>query len=423
MPVDDLWHLTHPPAGAVPCGKHGKQVASKRHGRGKRWRVRYFDDQGNEKTGLFEKVADAEAFDVSVRADVARGTYLDANAGKITLRTFAASWLAAQTFGESTRETTESRLNTQILPVLGDRELRAIKPSVVQAFIRGMQAAGRAPGYIAVTRGILSSILNAAVDDGALPKNPSRASSVTVPSSTRRKVVPWTVERVLAVADALPDQYEAMTYCGYGLGLRQGEIFGLGEEDIDWLRLVVHVRRQVLVVRNTLAFGLPKGNKERHVPLSSETSLRLAAHIKARASVRVTLPWLTPDGKPVTAPLLFSRRGTAPQRATFNTGVWVPALVAAGVVKPFRKGERREDARQHGMHVLRHTFASSLLANGVGIREVAEYLGHADPGFTLRTYAHLMPSAEVKARSAIDAAFARSSGTDPAQMRVTGDAG
>jgi integrase len=424
MPVDDLWHLAHPPVGSTPCGKHGKLVASGRHLRGKRWRVRYADDQGNEKTRLFERVADAETFDVGVRADVARGTYLDPDAGRATLRKHAAEWLDAQTFGESTRETTESRLNTQILPVLGDRELRALKPSVIQAFIRGMQSAGRAPSYIENVVNILSTILNAAVDDGAIPKNPCKAASVSVPSGVTRKVAPWTMPRVLAVADALADPYEATVYAGYGLGMRQGEILGLAEDDIDWLRFNVHVCRQIRIVRRTLVFAPPKGNKERDIPLSDETSLRLAAHVKQHGTTKITLPWLAPEGKPVTASLLFSNERGAIHRGWFNSQVWIPALVAAGVVKPFRKGEYREDARIHGMHALRHTFASALLSNGVDIRTLAEYLGHTDPGFTLRTYTHLMPSAEARARAAIDLAFnlpdaSRSTGTDPAQMPVT----
>ena len=38
-------------------------------------------------------------------------------------------------------------------------------------------------------------------------------------------------------------------------------------------------------------------------------------------------------------------------------------------------------------------------------RAVSEYLGHHDPGFTWRTYAHLMPESEDRARAAIDAAL------------------
>lgn len=58
------------------------------------------------------------------------------------------------------------------------------------------------------------------------------------------------------------------------------------------------------------------------------------------------------------------------------------------------------------MHALRHYYASVLLDAGESIRALADYLGHADPGFTLRTYTHLMPSSEDRARAAIDAAFA-----------------
>ena len=57
--------------------------------------------------------------------------------------------------------------------------------------------------------------------------------------------------------------------------------------------------------------------------------------------------------------------------------------------------------RANGMHALRHTYASVLLEDGVSIKALAEYLGHADPGFTLRTYTHLMPSSEDPARTAV----------------------
>ena len=37
------------------------------------------------------------------------------------------------------------------------------------------------------------------------------------------------------------------------------------------------------------------------------------------------------------------------------------------------------------------------LVRGVTIKELADYLGHSDPGFTLRTYTHLLPSSHEKA--------------------------
>lgn len=43
-----------------------------------------------------------------------------------------------------------------------------------------------------------------------------------------------------------------------------------------------------------------------------------------------------------------------------------------------------------------------MLAGGVSVKELAEYLGHADPGFTLRVYAHMMPGSHDRARRAVD---------------------
>lgn len=81
---------------------------------------------------------------------------------------------------------------------------------------------------------------------------------------------------------------------------------------------------------------------------------------------------------------------------SFHKVVWQGAFRSAGV-------EYRN--RADGMHALRHFYASTLLAQGVSIKELAEYLGHSDPGFTLRTYTHLVPSSYERARLAIDGVF------------------
>ena len=76
--------------------------------------------------------------------------------------------------------------------------------------------------------------------------------------------------------------------------------------------------------------------------------------------------------------------------------MWKPALRKAGMPV----------TRANGTHALRHFYASALLDGGESIRAVSEYLGHADPGFTLRTYTHLLPSSQQRPRLAVARALA-----------------
>jgi hypothetical protein len=47
-----------------------------------------------------------------------------------------------------------------------------------------------------------------------------------------------------------------------------------------------------------------------------------------------------------------------------------------------------------------------MLAGGVTIKELAEYLEHSDPAFTLRVYAHMLPCSHGRARAVINERFA-----------------
>lgn len=387
--IDDRWYRTDKATGT--------RVPTSRHGTGKRWDVRWRDDAGRQRHKAFDRRADAERWLAKVTTDLASGQYVDPAAGKARLRTYAEGWLAAQTSDPSTREAVELRLRLHVLPALGDYPIATLaqRPSIVQAWNRGLQTA-LAPNYVRVIFANLSALLQAAVDDGLIGKNPCRAGSVKPPAPDRRRIVPWPVEQVAGVRDTLPERYRALADVGAGLGLRQGEAFGLAVEDIDFLRGTVHVRRQVKLIGGKLVFALPKGGRQRDVPLPESVALRLAAHLQAWPAIAVTLPWLA-TGKPEMARLLFTtRERTALDRTYFNRHVWKPALEVAGV----------PTTRENGMHALRHHFATVLLEGGCSPKAVAEYLGHADPGFTLRVYGHVMPASENRARAAVDAAMA-----------------
>ena len=63
----------------------------------------------------------------------------------------------------------------------------------------------------------------------------------------------------------------------------------------------------------------------------------------------------------------------------------------------------------------KHSPAPSLLRQrharrDVSIKELAEYLGHADPAFTLRACAHMLPCSRDRARAAISERCTRTTG-------------
>ena len=80
----------------------------------------------------------------------------------------------------------------------------------------------------------------------------------------------------------------------------------------------------------------------------------------------------------------------------------------------FRALRDRLELAHITFHSLRHFTATTLAAGGVGIRTIAGRLGHANPGITLRTYAHFLDAADREAAVAIGDALA---GIQPASAK------
>ena len=86
--------------------------------------------------------------------------------------------------------------------------------------------------------------------------------------------------------------------------------------------------------------------------------------------------------------LVTTARGDRRDKDNVNKRVLKPVLVVADELL----AERDQHPLPRGVtpHKLRHTFASILTALGRDPRYVMEQLGHTDPKFTLRIYAHVM---------------------------------
>lgn len=178
-----------------------------------------------------------------------------------------------------------------------------------------------------------------------------------------------------------------MPLLGATRGLRQGEILGLRLQDIDFEKLELNVRQQIELIDTRPTPALPKFKKTRVVPLPEFVAQRLSEFLQTAEVLEGERSYSRSiDG------IIFTLREHKPiNKNYYNITYWHPAILSAGLVR----------SRTNGTHALRHFCASTWLEHGVSIRAFAEYLGHSDPGFTLRIYTHLMPNSDQGARDSV----------------------
>lgn len=404
--IQDRWYKTEP----SPNGKTIK-VKTERYGTGMRYRARYVGPDGSEKSKSFPdgKKRLAEKWLSAIETDMTRGQYTDPKSMQITFRLYAEKWLDTKTSSPMTRKELGRRLRLHVYPALGSRPIGTFRPEHIRELLAVLEAKpGVSASYARNIFADVQSVLSAAVDDTLLSRNPCSARTVRRPKPDAHPVTPWTFAQVSAVRAALLDRYQAMVDVAAGCGLRQGEVFGLAEDAIDMNGRTLHVVRQIKHVEGHPVFALPKGGKKRDVPLPDSVAEALRGHMDACKPVEITLPWDVPEGPKVSARLIFTaEQGGMVWRSNFNGKEWKPALAVAGLIASADDDGKYESAREHGMHALRHFYASALLDAGENIKAVSEYMGHADPALTLRVYAHLMPDSRERARRTIDTLFQR----------------
>ncbi|PZG33706.1 site-specific integrase, partial [Spongiactinospora gelatinilytica] len=412
--IEDRWYRkARGPDGKILLNDRGKPVMEKdpqRYGKGKRWRLRL---EGGRPSESFATKTAIDARKKIVDAEVLTDTYIDPNAGKITFEEHARGVIKTRSLDPASRELIEQRMEDHVYPVIGATAIGELskRPSRIQALINTMEKKGLSPNTIDGTMSYVNLAFAAAVEDELIRKNPCRSSTISLPKIIERKIVVWTPEQVFAMAEHLHARYSAVVAAGAGIGLRLGEILGLGPDDIDWELDVVHVRRQLKMLKgadrkSVMVFAPPKGGKERDVPLAGLVKLLLVEHMRLYPPIEVKLPWGRVDGELVAARLFFSTSRGRPVRDSTFRPTWRSALRRAGIVPKLAKGQSGAAFREHGPHMLRRYFASVLMAKGESPKAVSLWMGHGDGGvLLLRTYAHLMPSSVQQMRASIDRAL------------------
>jgi hypothetical protein len=140
-----------------------------------RWQARIADEHAQlVSIGTFATTFDApNALRLAV-GDQARGDWIDPQAGRITLHGYAGEWLAHRsTIRPRTRELYESLLRHHILPTLGTTTLATLTPRSIRAWHTRLGNKPK-PGPVTVAKAyrLLRTILNTAVEDGAITRNP-----------------------------------------------------------------------------------------------------------------------------------------------------------------------------------------------------------------------------------------------------------
>jgi len=171
------------------------------------------------------------------------------------------------------------------------------------------------------------------------------------------------VDRLLAAAHNRPGadglRISALMEILYAAGLRVSELVGLPLSALSRDGYLLTFRG--------------KGNKERMVPLSEPAMDAVAAYLPVRMN------FLSKGQARVDADFLFPSRG----RSGHLTRVWFNQVLKELAV------EADLDSRRVSPHVLRHSFASHLLAHGADLRALQLMLGHADIS-TTQIYTHVL---------------------------------
>lgn len=331
---------------------------------------------GPYKSKTFKLKKQATAFEKTVDYQLLTGTYIAPEAGLIPLQKFSEEWTSRRRrkWEPGTKERVARELALHILPKFGDWPIANIRKPDIEEWASGLELA---PSTVRKVYDTLSAMLETAVDDGRLARN--HAAKAQLPKVSKAPFVPLEVDQVFALARAAAPHMRAAIVVAATTGLRQGELFGLTVDRVDFLRKTLRVDRQLFTPERGspyLKTVKADGNSYRTIDLRPVTIDALAAHL--------------------------AQFGPGDEGVIFtNTlGHWNNRSVASR--------QMREAAKRAGIdaawHDLRHHHASLLLSEKVSAVAVAERIG--DSLATLnRVYAHVMPTDKTAIAEAIDKAM------------------
>lgn len=275
-------------------------------------------------------------------------------------------------------ENYRTALNKDILPVFGDRNLRAIQPAEIQEFLNGFS--GKSASKITYVVATLHGIFTAAHNDRIISFNPTAALIKPEATAADEKRALTEAERKRVEAVCLFDQNGAYLACMYYLGVRPGEARGLMWKDFDWDAGLVHIQRDIDYKAGGAAGALKTAAANRRIPIPD-----ILRKILCRKR-----------GQPEEF-LFIGERSGRPLAKTTAERLWIKLMLACDMVIPLQEGAnnyRKGDIRSQYKaiitpHTMRHNYITMCWENGIDPFITMKLVGHESIQTTLDIYTHL----------------------------------
>ena len=271
---------------------------------------------------------------------------------------------------------------------IGAVPLDRLRATDVEALILKMRGKDLSASTIRQTFSILRAVLDAAVRDEYLARN--------VAALVKRPAVARTEARALSrdetqalLAELEGSRYEPVMRLLVNTGLRRGEGLALRWADVDLAENVLRVRGTLARVGGTLTITEPKtATSRRAVAMTASVIELLKRHREAQ------------DAERVHAEALWVETGLV---FTTETG---QAMDPRNALRALSTAATRAGLDGIGVHTLRHTAASLMLAAKVPLKEVSVMLGHSSVAITGDIYGHVTPAGQQTAADVLAAALA-----------------
>lgn len=297
---------------------------------------------------------------------------------------------------ESTIESYKTALNKDILPVFGNRNMRAITPTELQLFVDGF--AGMSQTKITYITAALDNIFQMACQARIISRNPFEFVKKPAASESTERRALTIDERHRVISVASTHRHGPYLACLYFLGARPGEVRGLKWGDIDWQKGLVHIQRDI---------DYKKKGEDKTGALKNTKSNRFVPIPQGLASI------LSPLKAADDMFVFQGERNHASLAKTTAERMWIELMVECSLAEPLPPGANRyrdSDIRSKYKpiitpHTMRHNYVTMCWESGVDVYTCSKLVGHKSINTTLNIYTHLSEKQMDKAIQQVSTMF------------------